>query len=436
MRVLAIDIGSSSVKAAVLTGPVPTHIARVAFTTRYAGSRVEVPPTAILAAIKQAIADLGDAAKHVDLVVPTGMAPSWLAMDANGRALTPVVTHQDRRSRVEAEAIEAAVGRARHLHLTGNRPTPGGISSTTTRWFVRHAKPVMRHADLVGHLNTWLIRLLTGERVIDPSNASFTGLYRTTNRGGWDGDLIAAATVNGHWLPRVMDANRIAGRITPVGARRFGLTAGTPVLAGFVDGSGGLLAIGAKPGQVLNVIGSTDVLAVVTDRARPLEGLLTRALGVGRRWLSVGTVAAAGTAIDWAHRTFFADLSADAFHSEIGRLVRRSVASDVAFDARLAGTRTAIEPVRGTITNLGLGTDRRDIVAALIDSLARQSGERFGLLDKAGVPFDGLVHTTGGGAAALAKVLRRDWPKGLRFKTLNEATAGGAWRLAEIATDA
>ena len=435
MRVLAIDIGSSSVKAAVLAGPKPRQVARRPFETTYVGPRVEVSAAATLTAVKRAIADLGDVAKDVDLIVPTGMAPSWLAIDAGGRALTPVVTHQDRRSQTEAEAIEAAVGRARHLHLTGNRPTPGGISSTTARWFVRHARPVMRQADLIGHLNTWLVRLLTGERVIDPSNASFTGLYRTTNLGGWDGDLIAAATVKGHWLPRVIDANRVAGMVTPAGARRFGLTTGTPVLAGFIDGSGGLLAVGGEPGTVLNVIGSTDVLAIVTDRAKPLNGLLTRALGVGRKWVSVGTVAAAGTALDWAHRTFFADLAVEAFHREVARLVRRPLSNDVVFDARLAGTRTAVESVRGNLSNLGLGTNRRDILAALLDSLARQSGERFGLFAAAGVPVGKLVYSTGGGAAALASVLRRDWPNGHRFKTLTEATAGGAWRLAEMATE-
>ena len=436
LRVLAIDIGSSSVKAAVLTGPAPRRVSRQAFKTTYASPRVEVPATAILAGVKRAIADLGHAAKHVDLIVPTGMAPSWLAMDASGRALTPVVTHQDRRSQHEAETIEREIGRARHLAVVGNRPTPGGISSTTAAWFFRHDPQLKRTTTLVGHLNTWLVHLLTGERVIDPSNASFTGLYRTTTLDGWDDDLLAVAGVKRDQLPRVIDGNVVAGRVTTAGARRLGLTAGTPMLAGVIDGSGGLLLAGGKPRTTLNVVGSTDVLAVVTAEPHPFEGLLTRALGVGGQWVTAATVAAAGSAIDWAHRTFFADLSDPAFRREVAKLVRRPVATGLAFDARLAGTRTAVEPVRGTITNLDLGADRRGILSALLDSLARQSGQRFDFLADAGVPFDRLVHTTGGGAATLATVLRPDWPKGLRFKALNEATAGGAWRLAEMATKA
>jgi len=37
------------------------------------------------------------------------MSPAWCAMDAKGRALTPLVTHQDRRSVDIAVEIEATV---------------------------------------------------------------------------------------------------------------------------------------------------------------------------------------------------------------------------------------------------------------------------------------------------------------------------------------
>ena len=52
---------------------------------------------------------------------------------------------------------------------------------------------------------------------------------------------------------------------------------------------------GANPGQLLNVCGSTDVLALCVNRPRPHEKLITRALGVGKRWLSVSTLAAGGS---------------------------------------------------------------------------------------------------------------------------------------------
>jgi len=156
MSLLAIDIGSSSIKTAILkNGKITGPIVRCAFTTRYQGPRVEVDAKEILKALANAIADLGSRAKQVEVIALTVMAPSWVAMDRAGRAITPIVTHQDRRSTDVAIELEKRVGKQRHLKLAGNRPFPGGISSTTWAWFLKHEKSLMKKADLVGHLNTF-----------------------------------------------------------------------------------------------------------------------------------------------------------------------------------------------------------------------------------------------------------------------------------------
>ncbi len=172
-KTLAIDVGSSSVKAAVLEGTaIVGDIASASFETDHAGVRVEVPVHRIEAALRQAVTSLD--LPDVERVGLTSMSPAWLAMDEEGDALTPVVTHQDRRSLEEARRIEREVGRDEHLRIAGNRPTPGGISSTTTAWFAKHTG-VIKRAATVAHLPTYLIEKLTGRRVVDPSNASFMG---------------------------------------------------------------------------------------------------------------------------------------------------------------------------------------------------------------------------------------------------------------------
>src|SRR5712672_378548 len=123
MTLLALDVGSSSVKSAILkNGKISTPIVRAAFPTNRQGVRVEVDPPAILKAIRAAISDVGHAAKSVDAIGLTVMAPSWLAMDHEGQPLTPIITHQDRRSVDVARELEKKVGKQRHLKLAGNRP--------------------------------------------------------------------------------------------------------------------------------------------------------------------------------------------------------------------------------------------------------------------------------------------------------------------------
>ena len=425
MTLLGLDIGSSSVKSGLLRdGTLVGDPAREAFPTRYDGAKAEVDAAAIFAAVRKVIADLGPDAKSVDAVALSVMAPAFVLFDAAGKPITPIVTHQDRRSVAQAERIEHIVGKDRHLRLAGNRPTPGGISSTTFAWFAEHHPDVVKTADLFGHLSTLLVRTLTGARTIDPSNASFTGLYETTTLGGWSDVLCEAAGVPKSILPDVIDADRIAGKVLPAAAESFGLTAGTPVLAGYVDGSGATLLGGAKVGQLVNTAGSTDVLALCTDRPQPTDGLLTRAVGVGEKWLSVATLSAAGSAVAWAKDLLYPDLDWPAFNRLFRAVTAEPSAAAVRFDPRLAGDRASVAQPTGGFAGLTLATTRDDLLRAVADALAESSAARLGLLRRQGVPIRREVITSGRGDP-LTDLLHRHWPADWTFREEPEASLRG-----------
>jgi xylulokinase len=422
MLVLAIDVGSSAVKAAILRGTrVVGRIARVEFPTKFDEVRAEIEPRAIFRAIADAISQLGAAAKRLDAIAPAVMSPAWVAMDKHGHAITPIVTHQDRRSVAEAAEIERRIGKRKHLKLAGNRPFPGGISSTTFLWFAKHEPSLMRRADLVGHLNTLLHARMTGARVIDPSNASFTGLYRTLNQSGWSDELCDAVGVSEHQLPQLVSADGVGGMINHAAGREFGLTHGTPMVVGLIDTSAAMLLAGARNGQVLNVCGSTDVLAVATAKPQPDGRLLTRALGVGKMWMSVSTLAAAGSALLWARRELFRDLS----EKEFWRLARRRVATNVRFDPYLAGERASMQIRRGAFANLTLATTREEMLAAIGNSLVEASAARVDLLREVNRKLLARVVVSGGVQDGLGDLMRRDWKGKWTFKNEPEATLRG-----------
>ena len=425
MTILGIDIGSSSVKAGVLRRRrIVGSVVRVEFDTRHDGERAEVDADVILRAAGRATRQLD--LRGVECVALSTMSPSWLAMDRRGRAITPVVTHQDRRSIAIAKEIELRVGKTRHLRLAGNRPFPGGISSTTCAWFLRHARPLMRRADLVGHLGTFLHRRVTGSRVTDPSHASFMGLYRTVDLGSWSEELCDVVGISTHALPQILGSEEIGGLVTREGARLLGVRHGTPVLTGMTDTGAAMLLAGARPGQLVNVSGSTDVLALCTDRPVPHERLLTRALGVGRLWLSVSTLAAAGSSFDWVKENLFADTPWPAMRRLIARAARTEAASGVTFDPYLAGERTSIEQPTAALRGLTLATTRREMLAAVIDALARAGAERLELLKSVNRLRIGRRVVTSGGAVEVARdVLHRDWRGSWTFRFEDEATLRG-----------
>ncbi|MGA2583435.1 MAG: FGGY family carbohydrate kinase [Tepidisphaeraceae bacterium] len=431
MHLLGLDIGSSSVKAGIVrNGKILHGPARADFVSRFEGVRAEVDPAAILKAIRQAINDLSSAAKKADVLGLTGMSPAWVAMDQRGKALTPIITHQDRRSVHVAEKLEKRVGKAKHLRIAGNRPFPGGISSTTAAWFVENHPEIIRRADLLGHLNTFLHRRLTGRRVIDPSNASFTGLYETVKQGGWSDELIHAVGVKRNQLPEILESNVIAGHASTAAARELGLPDGIPVLAGIIDTSSAMFEAGAAIGQLLNVGGSTDVLGLCTSRPHPHEKLLTRALGVGRKWMTVGTLAASGSAIRWCWEQLFCDMPEEKFYRLVDHLAGKNAdPAGVVFDPYLAGERTSIEQKRAAFHGLTLGTTRLEMLAAVVDALARASAVRVELLKSLSAKIDRNVMTSGGSARRLNRILHRDWPGHWQFHFRDEATLRGLSRL-------
>ena len=323
----------------------------------------------ILRAIHAAIRSLGPAARRVDAIALSVMSPAWIAMDSRGRAITPIITHQDRRSVEVALDLEKRIGKTRHLKLVGNRPVPGGISSTTWAWFNRHEKSLMHRADLVGHLNTFILRQLTGARLVDPSNASFMGLFRI-DQSGWCDEICAAVGASEHQLPQIVSGDAVGGMVTHPAARRL---RSDPWHA---------RARRAYRHRQRHAPGRHQARPItqrlwfhrrartLRPAPRPHEQLITRALGVDRKWLSVSTLAAGGSTFRWLREQFFSDLSDARFDALLARLAHGPAKSSVRFEPYLAGDRMSLQQRQAAITGLSLSTTREQILSAAIESIA------------------------------------------------------------------
>jgi sugar (pentulose or hexulose) kinase len=95
------------------------------------------------------------------------------------------------------------------------------------------------------------------------------------------------------------------------------------------------------------------------------------------------------------------------------------------FDPYLAGDRCSVEQRWAAFTGLSLSTTREQMLAAIIESLARASAERLALLRWTGTPMSRSVMISGGGGGALAQIMHRDWPGRWKFKVEDEATMRG-----------
>jgi hypothetical protein len=115
--------------------------------------------------------------------------------------------------------------------------------------------------------------------------------------------------------------------------------------------------------------------------------------------------------------------------SRLGRQVEQA-AGGVMFDPYLAGERTSVEQRRGAFTGLTLATTREQMLAAMIDALAKASAKQLSLLEQQhDVEMGKRVVVSGGKEDRLDKLFHRDWPKGYTFKAEVEATLRGLGKL-------
>lgn len=423
-------------KAAILAGGrFASKIVRRPVATRVDPPRVEIPAEPLWRSIVLTVQDLGTARRGVDRIALATLSPSCMLLDSKGAPLTPLITHQDRRSIPQARKLEDRFTLEGHLRLAGNRPFPGGIGSTTLLWLRENHPALLRRAATIGMGTTFLVQRLTGERMIDPGNAAFLGLYDFRARAAgkspaWSRELCRPAGIRAAQLPDIRDGADVAGTLGRGAARSLGLTPGIEVLTGVIDTSATFLGVGAVPGRLLNSIGTTDVIALCRRRPDPHPRLLSRELGAGPLWLSVYTIAAGGGSVEWAHRALYPDLEAPAFFRLARRLAGERPPDRLRFRPYLAGDRMSIEQVDAGFDGLDLGTTREDLLRAVLAALSQLSGEGMMLLTRRARPLPDVYVSGGGGW--LGGLLHRAWPGRWRFHPLKDASLRGLARLATL----
>jgi sugar (pentulose or hexulose) kinase len=424
MMILALDVGTSSVKAAILdteTGDPVGPIARVPYVLDYpTPDAAEVPAERLWNAVSAAAREVTRSAAPVEALGLSALTPALILLNRSDQPLGPIWTHLDRRARPAARQVWAAVG-PEFLETTGNRPLPGGITAVCYRQQLAQDPYLPHCTKSYLHANGWLGLRLTGEKAFDRGNACFTGLYGTLTNQNWSPRWCEYFEVEPDWLPPVVSGDATLGTLRANVAAELGVTAGIPVKLGTADTSSAMLAAGMGYGDLLHVVGTTQVLAVLTTDPRPDPKRLTRQLGVGDSFIHVTHNPVGGAALDWIRALCFADVTDDDFYERCIAEARKRetrVALDPPF---LGGDRLEIEACRASFRDLTLTTDRFDLLAALLRAMESRHREALAALGK-GKHFQRVLLTGGG-----AEVVRKLIPEyvGARVELLHEGSLRG-----------
>ena len=437
---LGIDEGTSAVKALLFDAELrPLREARREKTLRYPHPGwVEQDPEEVLVAVVEAVADvLQDVPGEVAACGLDHQGESVLAWEADsGRALTPIVTWQDKRSQEILDRLEDE-GRADEIQAASGMPLDPYFSAGKLAWLLERDEAVAR-ARAAGNLRLGTVdsflcdRLGAGFRT-DPSTASRTQL----GAPDWNDTLLDIFGVPEEALPQIGDT---VGRLGTL--RHPSWRIELPLCAQCVDQQAALAGAGCvKPGTTKATYGTgVFVLANVgTQRPASSGGLVPTVAWRARgevEWALDGGVFTAGALLDWLSRDLglapdaatFAGLAAQVDDAAGVRVLpalagmgapwwrptARAVLAGFTAGARPAHlARAALEAIAWRVADVveAIGEQAPVDVLRVDGGLTRDPLLLQLQADTAGVPVErGAVDATAAGTAALAAVGAELWP--------------------------
>jgi xylulokinase len=443
--VAGLDLGTQSVKAVICDESLAVrgaHAVSVATAFPRPGWAEQDPTaweTAAAGALAGALAAARATAADIAALAIAGQLDGCVAVDGDGDPLHAALIWQDRRATDHAAHADAA----RVFDLTGQIADPSHLAPKVS-WLRAHGVHAARWHQPV----SYLVERLTGAAVIDAPLASTTMLYELA-AGAWSAELLAAFAIDPAELPAVHPSCAIAGALTPAGAARLGLSAGTPVAVGTGDDFATPLGAGlVAPGPLVCAIGTAEVVGALSAMAvfdRPA------ARGAGDPWRALADPMVethayptgayfvenpgwlSGGAVRWAARLL--GLESDA-ELDAAAAAAPPGAGGVTFVPALAGAMTPTwQPhARGALYGLTAAHDRAHVARAVLEGLAfacRDVAER---LSGLGLPTDDVLALGGGTRSALWMQLRADaLGRTHRVASRTDTCAVGAAMIAAVA---
>ncbi|TLP77513.1 xylulokinase [Nesterenkonia sphaerica] len=300
---LGIDVGTTATKAVVLTDAgEPVRRVRAAHPAEYQLPPGRVDPGSWWKSVQKACRQLDADQINLSAIGLSVHSPVAVPMGASGKDLAAGY-------RYEVPRLADTVAKLRPLlteeeiHRSGNRISPSTFIAAAYLLMMEQEPEAAKDVTTLGAVGTYIGHRLTGERAIDPTQASYFGPFDTVGDWRWQGDLIQRLGLPLDIFPRIQPSSSVLGQLTVDAAHDLGLRPGTPVVTGAGDTACAAFAADLGEGETrLVTLGTTHV---VTDhRNNPAQDHqhLQRAYVQRDQWLQHGA-ANGGLALSVAART-------------------------------------------------------------------------------------------------------------------------------------
>ena len=270
MLYLTFDIGTTSLKTALINGPgelLAVHVEEYALETPRPDWAELDPETywfAAKAGIEAVFEQCGKSRQDLSALGFSSQGQSFIPLDEAGNPLYNAIVWVDGRAQKIAEEWEREwLSLQEYQALSGYPSVAAGLTVFKLAWLARY-EPTAHQAARFLFLPDYLIWRLTGAMATDYNLAQMSGLY-DIRTGDWHPQLMEAAGITPEQLPQVLSPGTVAGELLPAVAQEWGLPAGVPVCVGCNDQLAGAVGAGnVQPGVVTETTGTALALIVST----------------------------------------------------------------------------------------------------------------------------------------------------------------------------
>jgi xylulokinase len=420
---VGVDVGTTGTKA-VVCDPAGTVLAQagVEYPTSFPqpGWAEQDPDLwwrATCQVLQRVLAAPGVTPQAVAAIGVSSQAPSLVAVDARGSPVYPALIWMDRRAEPQCARLRATVDEERIAHLNGGRIDPYFLGPKIL-WLREAVPDAYAACHQLLQANGYIVHKLAQVFCMDSSHGPLSLCFDSARRS-WSAELVAELGIDPAKLPAVEPCERVVGAVTPQAAAATGLAAGTPVIAGMVDGTAASIEVGlVRPGEAAEMTGQSTVLLICSRT--PYQGRVLFPLGhpIAGLHLVVGAMVATGGALRWFRDQLGESEIAEA--SQLGvdpfDLLSQKAAQSVPGAHRLIflpylyGERSPIwdSAARGVFFGLSLATTKGDLVRAILEGGAYGLRHNVEAAAEAGFVLETMACVGGGARSALWNQIKAD----------------------------
>lgn len=407
---MGIDIGTTSTKAVLFDdkgAPFAQSTIDYPLDTSEPKTAVQDPEElfeAVIQAVSKTMHQSGIQQDELRVMSFSSAMHSLIAVDEEGKALTPLITWADQRSERHAERLKLEIGQS----LYGKTGTPIHSMSPLAKllWLKEEDAELFSQAHKFIGIKEYVFYRLFNRHLVDYSVASATGLFNIYKLQ-WDEEALETAGISETVLSEVVPTTFTLREMNGTYADQMAISQSTPVVIGATDGCLANLGVDAiSKGTVALSIGTSGAIrTVVNEPVTDPKGRIFCYALTEEHWVIGGPVNNGGMILRWLRDELCQDdlREAEKTGKNVYSLMTEKMSTVKAgskgllFHPYLAGERAPSwnSSARGSFYGLAMHHTKEDMMRSVLEGITMNLKQVMDALeDIIGQPEK--IHGTGG----------------------------------------